>query len=395
MDKATMTVYLDHNATTPMRPEVVDAMLPFLREHFGNASSPHRVGRQARDAIERAREQLAALVNCEPDELVFCGSGTEANNLALRGAQRAHGRGHLLVSAVEHHAVGDCAADLGAGACEVELLEVDGDGRVTTDTVRRALKPTTFAVSVMHANNETGVIQPVEDIGAVLPATVGLHVDAVQTVGKLHVDVRAMGVDLLALSGHKFHGPKGVGALYVRRGTVVEGIMQGGAQENGLRPGTYDTAAIVGLGVAAEMARRSLDVEPGYVSALRDRLLHEIHTHWPDAVVIAEDTPRLPGTALVCFPGAQGASPVQNLDLEGIAVSTGAACSSGSTGPSHVLTAMGVDPALAQGAVRFSLGSTNSRADVDEVVGALLTLLPVRKARSRGLLGAARETIRR
>lgn len=390
-----MTVYLDHNATTPTRDEVVDAMLPYLREHFGNPSSPHQVGRRARDAVERARVQLASLIHCEPDEIVFCGSGTEANNLALRGAQQAHGHGHLLVSPVEHHAVGDCAADLGQGACDVELLDVGRDGRVDPASIERALTDSTFAVSVMHANNETGVVQPVEEIGALLPDDVLFHVDAVQSVGKLPVDVRAMGVDLLALSGHKFHGPKGVGALYVRRGTPIAGIMQGGAQENGLRPGTYDTAGIVGLGKAAEMARLGMDVDPGYVASLRDRLQREIHARWPGAVVIGADAPRLPGTALVCFPGAHGATLVQNLDIEGIAVSTGAACSSGSTGPSHVLKAMGIDEELARGAVRFSLGCTNSQEDVDETVRTLRALLTGRNGLGRSLLGAARAAVRR
>jgi len=385
---------MDHNATTPVAPEVVDAMLPYLRGDHGNPSSVHAAGRSARDAVERARRQVAMLVGASPDEIVFCGSGTEACNLALRGAARARGAGgHLLCSPVEHHAVGDCAVDLRRDGVRVERVAVDGDARVEPDDVVSALRDDTFLVSVMHANNETGTVQPIEEIAAALRGhPTLLHTDAVQSTGKLPVDVGAMGVDLLSLSAHKFHGPKGVGALYVRQGTALQAILQGGAQEGGLRPGTYNVPGIVGMGAAAERARRNRDIEREYVLALRERLDDGLRRAYPDLFVAAAAVPRLPGTLLACFPGHDGIVLAENLDLQGIAVSTGSACSSGETGPSHVLQAMGLGEDLARGAVRFSLGGSNSEDDVDRAVAAVRSI--VRPSTGKRLFSAARAAVR-
>ena len=389
-----MAIYMDHNATTPVAPEVVDAMLPFLRGDYGNPSSVHAAGRAARDAVERARRQVASLIGAAPDEVVFCGSGTEANNLALRGAALARERGdHLLCSPIEHHAVGDCVADLARDGVDVEMLRVGADARVDPDEVAGAVRDDTFLVSVMHANNETGTVQPIDSIGrAFRGRSVLLHTDAVQSAGKLSVDVEALGADLLSLSAHKFHGPKGVGALYVRRGTTLRAIIQGGAQEGGLRPGTYNVPGIVGMGAAAERARRNREIEGEYVQALRERLDAGLHRVCRDVFVVAANVQRLPGTMLACFPGHDGVALAENLDLQGIAVSTGSACSSGATGPSHVLRAIGLQEDLARGAVRFSLGGSNSEEDVDRVVSAVRSV--VRPSTGKRLFGAAKAAVR-
>ncbi len=389
-----LSIYVDHNATTPVHPQVVDAMLPLLREQYGNASSTHSAGRLARDAIERAREQVAALINSDPSEVVFTGSGTEACNLALRGSARARERGNrLVVSPVEHHAVSDCVRDLEGDGVDVTWLRVDRSGRVSPREVAASVDSDTFVVSVMFGNNEIGTLQPIREIGAQLAdRDVVFHSDAVQAVGKVPVDVQTLGVDLLSLSAHKFHGPKGVGALYVKAGTPLRNILQGGAQEDGMRPGTYDAPSIVGMGVAAELARTSLEVDAGFVEALRGRLEQGIRRVVPGVVIVAEDAPRLPGTTLACFPNRRGTSLVENLDLHGICASTGAACSAGTTGPSDVMKAIGMAPDLAGGAVRFSLGPTNTNEDVDTVLSVLTDLLGGK--RKRRLLGKALDAVR-
>ena len=389
-----MTVYLDHNATTPPHEEVVEAMLPYLRGSFGNASSDHRVGREARAAVETARERIAALIGSDPDEILLCGSGTEACNLALRGAAIARrGGDHLAVSAIEHHAVGDTAEALAAEGLRLSRIPVDRRARVEVGAVARAVDDGTFLVSVMHANNEVGTIQPIAEIGALLAGRDALfHCDGVQSAGKIEVDVRRLGVDLLSMSGHKIHGPQGVGALFVRRGTPLKGILFGGAQEEGLRPGTYNLPGIVGMGKAAQIAAKNLSLDSAYVESLRDELEKGIRRLAPEAVVLGADAPRLPGTALVAFPGQANRSLAENLDLAGIAVSTGAACSAGSTEPSHVLAAMGADPRLARGAIRFSLGSGNSQQDVTETLDALASILGSR--RHRGPLSRALDAVR-
>jgi cysteine desulfurase len=389
-----MTVYLDHNATTPPHEEVVEAMLPYLRGSFGNASSDHGVGRAARAAVETARERIAALVGSDPDEILLCGSGTEACNLALRGATLARQRGdHLLVSSIEHHAVGDTTAALAAEGLRVSRLSVDEQGRVSASAVEHAMEDETFLVSVMHANNEVGTIQPIAEIGAqIARRDVVFHCDGVQSVGKIEVDVRELRVDLLSMSGHKIHGPQGVGALFVRRGTPLKGILFGGAQEEGLRPGTYNLPGIVGMGKAAQIAAKNLALDSAYVESLRDELEAGLARVAPDAVVLGAPARRLPGTALVAFPGQDNRLLAENLDLAGIAVSTGAACSAGVDEPSHVLAAMGLDPRLARGTIRFSLGSGNSQQDVTETLDALTSILGSR--RRKGPLSRALNAVR-
>ena len=389
-----MTVYLDHNATAPPHEEVVQAMLPYLRASFGNASSDHGPGRAARDAVERAREQVAALIGSAADEVLFTGSGTEACNLALRGTARARQAGNrLLVSPIEHHAVGDTAAALADEGLELTWLEVDAQGRIDPDAVALAVDADTFLVSIMHANNEVGTVQPIAAIGrALADRGVLFHSDAVQSVGKVEVAVDDLGVDLLSMSGHKIHGPQGVGALYVRNGTPIRNILFGGAQEDGMRPGTYNLPGIVGMGKAAEIAAKNLALDSAYVESLRDDLQAGIRRIASDAVVLGAGARRLPGTALVCFPGWENRSLAENLDLAGIAVSTGAACSTGSAEASHVLAAMGVEPRLAGGAIRFSLGSSNSQQDVAETLDALEAILGPR--RRKGPLSRALSAMR-
>ncbi len=397
-----MTVYLDHNATTPPHEEVVEAMLPYLRGAFGNASSEHGVGRAARAAVETARERIAALIHCDPDEVLLCGSGTEACNLALRGTARARQRGdRLVVSAIEHHAVGDTAAALAEEGLRLTRLPVDERAQVDASVAARAVDDDTFLVSVMHANNEVGTIQPIAEIGALLAdRDVIFHSDGVQSVGKIEVNVRRLGVDLLSMSGHKIHGPQGVGALFVRRGTPIEGILFGGAQEDGRRPGTYNLPGIVGMGKAAQIAARDLAVDSAYVESLRDELEAGLRRIAPDAVVHGVDARRLPGTALVAFPGQDNRSLAENLDLAGVAVSTGAACSAGSDDPSHVLAAMDADPLLIRGTIRFSLGSSNSQHDVTEALDALASILGSRRregplTRALNAVRSAREGVSR
>jgi len=378
-----VAVYLDNNATTPVHREVVDAMSACLREQWANASSLHEPGRLARQAIEQARGDLAALLACAPEELVFTAGGTEADNLAIMGAARAsRSRGnHVITTAIEHHAVLDCVAALERLGFRITCLPVDGSGLVDPESVLTALEPETVLVSVMHANNETGAIQPVEEIGNLLrDRNVLFHTDAVQAAGKLHLDVNRLGVDLLSVSAHKMHGPKGVGALYVKQGVEIENIMYGGGQEDSRRPGTYNVTGIVGMGTAARLATRSIDEDAGYVSALAGRLESAIRRMAPDAEVLIDPACRLPNTLNVCFPGDESMAIITNLDLLGVAVSAGSACTSGSPEPSHVLRAMGVDESLAKGSVRFSLGSSNSEADIEEAARALKKVLARRRA---------------
>ncbi len=370
--------YFDHNATTPMHREVLDAMLPFLTSDFGNASSLHGPGRAARDAVEAARAAVARLIGASADEVVFTGSGTESDNLAILGACRAaRARGHhVICSAIEHHAVLGCVEPLRGEGFHVTVLPVAPDGRLEVGTLAAAITPQTVLVSVMHANNETGVLQPVPEIGALVrPRGILLHTDAVQSVGKIPVDVRSMQVDLLSLSGHKIHGPKGVGALYIRSGTPMQRILHGGGQEEGRRPGTYNVAGIVGLGHAAELARRSLGEDAGYVASLTDRLAEGLRRRVDGVVILGGSAGRLPNTLLVCFPGSDNGGLIANLDLQGIAVSSGAACNAGQSAPSHVLRAMGVPEDLARGAVRFSLGSGNTAEEVDRLLEAVEALV--------------------
>ncbi|MBI3091178.1 MAG: cysteine desulfurase [Candidatus Tectomicrobia bacterium] len=368
-------IYLDHNATTPVRPEVLEAMLPYLREHYGNASSLHTFGRTARKAVEEARGRLAHLIHAEPDDLVFTGCGSEADSMALKGvafANRRHGS-HLVTTNVEHQAVLDTCRYLAERfGFEVTYLPVDAAGLLRLDDLRQALRPDTILVSIMHANNEVGVIQPldacadvVRDFSQQIGRRVYLHSDCVQSLGKLPIDVRRLDVDLLTFSGHKLYAPKGVGALYVREATVMDALINGGHQELNRRGGTENVAGIVALGAACALAEAEMGAEARRLAALRDRLEAGILGAIPEARVNGDAAPRLPNTLNLSIAGVDGESLLINLDLEGIAVSTGSACSSGSVEPSHVLRAMGVDKEYIRGSVRLSLGHGTSAADVD------------------------------
>jgi cysteine desulfurase len=379
-------IYLDHSATTPVRPEVLEAMLPWFAERFGNAGSIHASGRAARAAVDRAREQVATLINADPREVFFTSGGTEADNLAIRGVLAAGTRRRVIVSAVEHHAVLHAADYIRRyDGADVVVAGVDASGRVDPDEVAAQITGDTAVVSVMHANNETGVVQPVDRIAAVCAERgVPFHTDAVQSAGRIPLDVQAVPVGLVALSAHKLYGPKGIGACYIRKGVTIVPQAVGGAQERGRRAGTENVPAIVGFGVACELARAELAREAERLARLRDRLETGILAATPDARVNGARDARLPHVLNVGFPGADGESLILALDMEGIAVSSGSACTAGSLDPSHVLLAMGQSHADAQSALRFSLGRANTDADIDRV----LALLPqvvgrVRAARER------------
>ena len=365
-------IYLDYNATTPILPEVVDAMLPYLREHFGNPSSSHVYGRRARDAIARARGQVAILLGCDEDEVIFTSGGTEANNLAIRGVVEARSvRRHVVTTVVEHSATAHPCAWLERHGVRVTRIGVDGDGRARVDEARAAIAADTALVSVMHSNNETGVLQPVAEItGLAHEFGAVLHTDAAQSVGKVALNVRQIGVDLLSVAGHKLYAPKGVGALYVRRGTLMVPFVLGAGHERGLRPGTENVAAIVGLGVACEIAGRDMEIVAARVAGLRDELWERLAAAVPGIQLNGHRTLRLPNTLNVRFPGASG-----NAILEGapaIAASTGSACHAGGGSASTVVLAMAVAPDEAIGSVRLSLGRGTTLADVVAAADALV-----------------------
>lgn len=372
-------IYLDHNATTPLHPQVLEAMAPYLTEQFGNASSYYQLGRQAREAIETARQQVAACLGAGAEEIVFTSGGTEADNLALRGAARARrDRGnHIITSAVEHHAVLRTCQSLAGEGWEVTWLPVDGEGRVDPQEVRRQLRPETVLISVMAANNETGAIQPLREIGAIARQQgVLFHTDAVQAVGKMALDVEEWGVDLLALSAHKVYGPKGVGALYVRQGTPLVPTMTGGRHEAGVRAGTENVAGIVGLAAAMVHAAEVLETETARLGALRARLERGIAARLDRVRVNSGGAPRVPNTANMSFSAVDGEAILLHLDLRGICAATGSACTTDEPEPSHVLLAMGIEPRLAQSTVRFSLGHDNTEEEIDQVIEAMAEIVP-------------------
>lgn len=373
-------VYFDNNATTPVLPEVLDAMRPFFIEHFGNASSIHHHGQETRSAVERARESVAALLGCRASEIVFTSGGTEADNLAIFGLIKPGD--HIITSTIEHHAVLNSCKHLQETGHEVTLVPVDGKGQVSPEDVRRALRPNTKLISIMMANNETGVLQPVEEIGAIAAeADVYFHTDAVQAAGKVTVDVKAIGCDLLSISGHKLHAPQGVGALFVRKGTILQPLMLGGRHERSRRAGTENVAGIVGLGKAAELAHASLQNGGlDQIAAMRDRLERGL-LQVDASGVNGAGTSRVPNTTNIYFDHIEGEAMVIALDLKGLAVSTGAACSSGALEPSHVLVAMGMSADRARASIRFSLGKQNTPEDIDFVLG----LVPATIARLREL----------
>src|SRR5271170_6348094 len=359
-------IYMDANATTPLLPEVLDAMRPWLLENFGNASSIHQHGQQARAAVEHARESVARLLNCRESEIVFTSGGTESDNMAVFGVVQQGGLvkpgDHVITSSIEHHAVLHAAERLQERGIDVTFLPVSSEGTIDPEDVRRALRPNTMLISVMMANNETGVIQPVEEIGRIAQeADVWFHTDAVQATGKLPIDVKAIGCDLLSISGHKMHAPQGTGVLYVRRGTRIEPLFFGGAHERQRREGTENVAGIVGLGKAAEIAGDALrdgtmDGAAGNrVAALRDRLEQGILQRVEDCAINGAGVARVPNTTNLRFDNLEGEALVIALDLKGLAVSGGSACMSGASEPSHVLTAMGLVNNQARASLRFSL----------------------------------------
>src|SRR5215471_8822937 len=363
-------VYLDSNATTPMRPEVVAAMMPVFTENYGNASSIHWFGQTAKAVIDDARKQVAKLIGAETAEIVFVSGGTEADNFAIRGiAALKGGTGHIITSRIEHHAVMHTCRDLEKQGFEVTWLPVSSDGLVDPDDVRRALRPNTVLITIMHANNEIGTIEPIEEIGKIAAeADVYFHSDGVQSSGKIPVDVKRLGVDLYSMSAHKIHGPKGVGALFIKKGTTLKPMMTGGGHERNRRSGTENVAGIAGFGEAAKLAAVA---DMGRVRDLRDRMERDLKARIELIHVNAEGAPRIPNTSNIMVDYAEGEGLVISLDLKGVAVSTGSACSSGSLEPSHVLTAIGKTPDEAHGSLRFSLSSMTTDEDIEYVVGVL------------------------
>jgi cysteine desulfurase len=381
-------VYLDHNATTGVEPEVLDAMLPYLSSEFGNAASIHTFGQKARAAVETAREQVAALIGARPQEIVFTSGGTEADNHAIFGALSAlvtwlpnrspnplddlgkrlsiaHLK-HVITTAIEHEAVLNTCQELEKQGVRVTYLPVDGEGVVSAEAVRRALRKETVLITVMHANNELGTVQPLKEIGRIAAdADVYFHTDAVQSAGKVPIDVNALRLDLLSLSGHKFYAPKGIGALYIRGGTHLQQLLYGGHHQRGFRPGTENVAGIVGMGKAAELARKSLAEDAARISALRDRLEQGLLSRVPHSRANGARAPRTPNTSNIQYSGIEGEALVIALDLKGLACSTGAACSSGAVEPSHVLTAIGLSPDEARSSLRFSLGRHTTAGEID------------------------------
>jgi cysteine desulfurase len=362
-------VYLDNNATTPVLPEVFEAMRPYFGERFGNASSIHHHGQETRAAVEDARHEVAELLGCAASEIVFTSGGTESDNLAIAGWVAASD--HVIMSSIEHHAVLHASKHLEKIGCEVTILPVDGRGLIDPSDVRRALRTNTKLISVMMANNETGVLQPIEEIGKIASeANILFHTDAVQAATKVPIKVRQIGCDALSISGHKIHAPQGVGALYVKKGTRIQPLFHGGRHERSRRAGTENVPGIVGLGKAAQLANEALGRgDYSKMAAMRDRLEQGILAQVDEAGVNGEGAARVPNTTNIHFDHIEGEALVIALDLKGLAVSTGAACSSGAIEPSHVLIAMGLRSDQARASIRFSLGKQTTEADIDFALG--------------------------
>jgi cysteine desulfurase len=383
-------IYLDHNASTPVHPEVLTTMLPFFGEVYGNPSSVHAFGRASREAVDDARAGIARFLGSRPEEIVFTSGGTESDNFGVKGLALARGSGHVITSRIEHHAVLRTCETLERQGFDVTYLPVDDQGRLDPDDVKRALRPDTLVITVMHANSEVGTIQPVAEIGAIAREHgVPLHVDAVQTFGKIPIDVEAMGIDLLSFSAHKIYGPKGVGGLYVRRGTKMVAVQHGGEHERRRRAGTENVPGIVGLGKAVEVRACEMHDEAERLSRLRDRLWEGIRERVPETRLNGARVPRLPGTANVVFRHVESESIVLGLDLKGVAVSAGSACTAGNVEPSYVLVAMGIPVEWAMGAVRFSLGRSTTAGDIDYVVEAVAPIVEKLRLASPVRTGAA------
>ena len=386
-----MRIYLDHNATTPPSDAVVQRMTATLRDEFGNPSSVHHFGQRAKAIIDEARSAVAGLIGADPGDVVFTGGGTEGDNLAIRGIAEAlepTGRKHLIASAIEHDAVLNTLKALARRGWKTTLLPVNETGIVSPDTLRLAMTDDTALVSVMHANNEIGTVQPIPELATIARERRALfHTDAVQSAGKIPTDVKTLGVDLLSISAHKFYGPKGVGALWIRRGVRLQPPLTGGKQERSRRAGTENVAGIAGMGVAAREAIAKMDSEAGRLAALRDRLEDGILRSVTGTALNGVRSPRVPNTTNISFDRTEAESLLIALDLEGVAVSTGSACSSGTLEPSHVLKAMGFPPHRTQNSLRFSLGAANTETEIDRVIAVLpgiveklrsLTRTPVR-----------------
>ena len=378
-------IYLDNAATTPTSPEVLGAMLPYFSEFFGNPSSIHSYGQEAREAVEKARDQLSALLGAHSEEIIFTSGGTESDNAALKGVAYAlKDKGnHIITTSIEHHAIIETSKFLEKQGYKVSYLPVDRYGMVNPNDVKKAITLQTILVSVMHANNEMGTIQPISEIAKIThQAGIYFHTDAVQTVGHIPFSVGELGIDLLSLSAHKFNGPKGVGALYIRKGTKIIPFMSGGEQERSLRAGTYNVPSIVGLGKTAELTQKSLSQEMIRVIKLRDRLTQGILGGIKDTYLNGHPSRRLPGNVNVSIDFIEGESVLLNLDIKGICASTGSACSSASLEPSHVLLAMGISPEKAHSSIRFSLGKESTEADIDRVLEALPLIVAKLRAMS-------------
>lgn len=366
-------IYMDNAATTAVSPAVVEKMLPYFTECYGNASSIHSTGRDARKALEEARRRVAAVLNCSPNEIYFTSGGSESDNWALKGAafaNRKKGK-HIITSAVEHHAILHTCEYLEKQSCEITYIPVDADGLVNPADVEAAIRPDTILISIMAANNEIGTIQPIEEIAAIAHAHgVLFHTDAVQAIGAIPVDVQKIGCDMLSLSAHKFHGPKGVGVLYIRKGVRLENFMHGGSQERGRRAATENVPGIVGLAEAITLATENLEEKNARIAALRDQLIDGL-TALPYVRLNGHRTKRLPGNCNISVQFIEGEALLLRLDLAGIAASSGSACTSGSLDPSHVLLAIGLPHAIAHGSLRLSLSDTNTQEDVDYVLNTL------------------------
>jgi len=365
-------IYLDHSATTPVDPRVFEAMRPFLTERFGNPSSVYRAGQDVRRVVEDAREEIAGLLGAKPKEIIFTSGGTESDNASVKGVALNRGSGHIITSKIEHPAVLKVVGWLEKQGFEATYLPVGSDGLVDPDEVKKSVRDNTILISVMHANNEVGTIQPIEEIAAIARERgIVFHTDAVQTFGKLPIDVNKIGIDLLSLSAHKIYGPKGTGVLYIRKGTKLDPCVHGGHQEWGKRGGTENVAGIVGLGQAAEIAMAEMDADEKRIRVLRDRLETGLTGKITDTLLNGHREKRLFSLANICVKFVEGEAMLLRLDHEGVAASSGSACTSGSLEPSHVLLAMGLPAEIAHGSLRFSLGKANTEQEIDKVIEVL------------------------
>jgi len=371
-------IYLDYAATTPCHPEVIEEMLPFFNQIYGNPSSVYQLAQKAKGAIEEAREKVARLLNAEPEEIIFTSGGTEADNMAIKGVAFANKKrgNHIITSKIEHHAVINTCKWLEKQGLKVTYISVDKFGVIDLDELRKSLTDKTILISIMHANNEVGTIEPIQEIAKIARERgIYFHTDAVQTAGKVPIDVKESGIDMLSLSGHKLYGPKGIGALYVRKGVKISPLIHGGHHERNRRAGTENVPGIVGLGKACEIASKEMANEEKRLRELRDKLYKGLNERIDDIILNGHPHRRLPGILNICVKYVEGESMLINLDLEGICVSSGSACTSGSLEPSHVLLAMGVPAEVAHGSLRFSLGRNTTQKDIDRVISVLPSIV--------------------